>query len=348
MQSPTVSAGWPRYISRGARHRSPPLGCRARKFRAHDRRVPGRNNPGLFRAHDRPVPGRNNPGLISVREPRSPRVGFLIAGVQKAGTSTLHAALRSHPQVARSKLKELHFFDDDRRDWFDPDYRLYERGIATDPHAVIAGESTPSYVFWPGALERISAYNPRMRLIVSFRDPIERAFSQWCMNKGRDPAQPDFSAAIAACAPTSMPVTVDEAGGRYQSYVARGYYGAQVRRLLDLFDRDQLLFLDFHTAFLDFNETMDRVTDFLGLQRRARSPAPQRARAQPGNLTGRPPAATDIALLTDLFRDDLVDFSVLTGIDVSTWPTTGVATSMVEAQEVARGLATKAGLGDHA
>ena len=39
------------------------------------------------------------------------RIDFIIAGVQKAGTTSLDAYLRQHPDICMAKKKEPHFFD---------------------------------------------------------------------------------------------------------------------------------------------------------------------------------------------------------------------------------------------
>ena len=55
------------------------------------------------------------------RFPASFRVGFLIAGVQKAGTFSLFQLLRQHPNIGMSTAKEVHFFDDETTvDWSKP------------------------------------------------------------------------------------------------------------------------------------------------------------------------------------------------------------------------------------
>src|SRR6476660_8347073 len=36
---------------------------------------------------------------------------FIIAGAQKAGTSSLHKILGKHPQVISALIKEVHYFD---------------------------------------------------------------------------------------------------------------------------------------------------------------------------------------------------------------------------------------------
>lgn len=51
------------------------------------------------------------------------KLDFIIAGVQKAGTTALWGMLRRHPDIALSKTKERHFFDDERLDWFNPPYQ---------------------------------------------------------------------------------------------------------------------------------------------------------------------------------------------------------------------------------
>jgi hypothetical protein len=53
---------------------------------------------------DAPSPGERPE---SVRHAPS----FLIIGAQKCGTTTLHAYLAEHPQIATSAEKELHYFD---------------------------------------------------------------------------------------------------------------------------------------------------------------------------------------------------------------------------------------------
>ena len=104
----------------------------------------------------------------------APLVSFLIAGVQKGGTTALYDYLSDYPDVALSRIKEVHFFDDEGQDWRRPDYRAYHARFEA-PAGRPCGEATPIYVYWPNALERVAAYNPAMRFIVTLRDPVERA-----------------------------------------------------------------------------------------------------------------------------------------------------------------------------
>jgi len=106
------------------------------------------------------------------------RIDFLIAGVQKAGTTSFDRYLRQHPEIAMAKRKEVHFFDKSPPTPFAGlNHWLYHRQFDWKAQSAGAklGEATPIYVWWQGAIERIKAYAPDIRLIVSLRDPVERA-----------------------------------------------------------------------------------------------------------------------------------------------------------------------------
>ena len=124
-----------------------------------------------------------------------PRISFLIAGVQKAGTTALSRFLAAHPALYLAK-HESHFFDKDAVDWDRPDYAPYEKRFRAAKPDQLVGEKTPIYLFWDHVLDRIQAYNPAMRLIVSLRNPADRAYSHWKMETRRGHETRSFSYAI--------------------------------------------------------------------------------------------------------------------------------------------------------
>lgn len=245
-------------------------------------------------------------------------VGFLVIGVEKGGTSTLAQHLRRHPSIGLGRKKELHFFDDEARDWRVPAADAYHAHFRFPVSALIHGECTPAYVFWEPAYDRIRAYNPAMRLILLVRDPIERAFSQWEMEFARGNERQPFERAIRE---GRRRVPADRWNGprRAFSYVERGFYGRQLAALLERFPREQILILASEQLFADTDGALAAVTDFLGVPR-FRGPAPAlHARkapdvAYPSRLT-----RTDAAYLADLFADDVALFARLSGHDTSRW-----------------------------
>ncbi len=107
-------------------------------------------------------------------------VDFLGIGVQKGGTTWLFHQLSRHPQVAFPAGKEVHFWD--RADashvaqWLkvlEPPSRQTPAGLP-----IRSGEITPAYATLP--IETIRALQsacPEIRLFISFRNPLERAWS---------------------------------------------------------------------------------------------------------------------------------------------------------------------------
>ncbi|MFS8039264.1 sulfotransferase family protein [Xanthobacter sp. AM11] len=244
---------------------------------------------------------------------RGPRVQFVVVGVQKAGTTALFHFLAKHPKVTVPDLKELHFFDDDRRCWNAPAYGEYHRKFPWR-WGGLRGEATPSYIWWPQALERLAAYNPRMRIIVIFRDPVMRAHAHWRMTRERGYETLDFSTAIRSGRNRMAGVAPDDQAIRRFSYVERGFYGAQSARLLSLFPREQVLMLRQEDLSSDHDSTLRRVFDFLGL--------PDHRIAQERVFEGTfraPLAAADADLLADIYADDMARFEHLTGLDISVW-----------------------------
>src|SRR4051812_21310479 len=107
-------------------------------------------------------------------KPRSP--DFIIIGTQKSGTTSLHYYLDQHPDMRGSKPKELHYFD--RRVHSGESLVEYESAFRSFCKK-IHFESTPYYIYQPGALELIKESYPEIRLITVLRDPVKRAFSAW-------------------------------------------------------------------------------------------------------------------------------------------------------------------------
>ncbi len=167
-----------------------------------------------------------------------PKVSFLIAGTQKGGTTALYRYLRNHPQVCMAKRKEVHFFDEDR--FFAdgaPDYSFYHSFFNPSISSLVLGEATPAYMYWQPAPSRIWEYNPAMKFVISLRDPILRAFSNWNMERSRGAEPLSFWDALH--------IEADRYSGgsafhrRIHGYIARGLYFEQLQRLWAYFPKEQ-------------------------------------------------------------------------------------------------------------
>ena len=250
------------------------------------------------------------------------RVSFVIAGAQKGGTTALFDYLSEAPDLSMSREKEVHFFDDDTRDWGRPDYGPYHAHFA-DADGRPRGEATPIYLYWPGSLERICAYNPAMKLIVLLRDPVARAWSHWRMEYARGAETHPFAWCIRqgrqrlfeAEPPGTTPWGAAPWGfHREFSYVERGFYGGQVEHALSHFPREQLLVLRSEDLRADPAATLASVRRFLGLKAGA-APIPRAVHVGRQDFDyGADLSAADVDLLNRVYARDLERLADLTGV----------------------------------
>lgn len=190
------------------------------------------------------------------------KVNFIICGTQKAGTSALDTYLRVHPDLCMANVKEVHYFDRDENFMPDvADYSDYHSSFSPEDDCLLLGESTPIYMYWYDVPRRIWQYNPDMKLIVILRNPIERAYSHWSMEnfKGKDDLSfwDALNSEQARCRAT-LPQQ-----HRVYSYVDRGYYLDQLRRLWSYFPREQLLVLKSDELRNQHHKTLKKICDFL-------------------------------------------------------------------------------------
>jgi hypothetical protein len=243
-----------------------------------------------------------------------PRV--LVAGVQKGGTTALFEYLREHPSLLLPSIKEAHFFDDESIDWERPNYDRYHACFEppADGHPRLWGEVTPIYLYWPYCLERIAAYNPAMKLILIFRDPVERAWSHWKMEYARGVETQPFAWCIREGRVRVGEDLTVPGHHREFSYVERGFYGAQTQRLLNVFPREQVLLLRSDELRGAPERILGRVCDFLTAPH---FPNVQLKESHIGKAIdyGINISQEDIIYLRELFSEDSLVFSKLTGIE---------------------------------
>jgi len=199
--------------------------------------------------------------------------------------------------------KEIHFFNwlpraepltDEARD-------RYERYFARPRDAGVVGEWTPCYMHVPGSLDLLAQAAPRALVLVILRDPVARYRSGVGRQRrlARDRNQPDI------------------APGVLEDQLARGFYSAQVARVLELFPRDRVLVLQYERCLANYEEERRRTYDFLGLDPEFRTPAPRFLVRGP---TDRPAEPQEARLAERYAPDALALARMLPEIDLRLWP----------------------------
>jgi len=196
---------------------------------------------------------------------KAERLDFIVAGAQKSGTTALHYFLKKHPQIALPDRQEMHFFDDEEIFSQRPvDYELLHRHFRPIPRSALAGEVTPSYLYWKPAMERIQNYNPQIKLIILLRNPIDRAFAHWNMQRFKDREFLDFLDALKEePRRVAQPLSLES---RRFAYVDRGFYSGQLERVFKFFPREQIKIAKFEEFRDRKQESLDGIFEFLGVR----------------------------------------------------------------------------------
>jgi hypothetical protein len=212
--------------------------------------------------------------VLGIKGRKVERLDFIVAGAQKSGTTALHYFLRKHPQIALPERQELHFFDDDEIFSQPVDYDLLHRQFRpvagstllrfATARPAIAGEVTPSYLYWKPAMERIWNYNRQIKLVILLRNPIDRAFAHWNMQRFKDREPLGFLDALKEePRRIAQPLTIES---RRFAYVDRGFYSGQLERVFKFFPREQVHIVKFEGFRDRKQETLDGVFEFLGVK----------------------------------------------------------------------------------
>lgn len=185
-------------------------------------------------------------------------------GVQKAGTSALDMYLRRHPGIAMAASKEVHFFDNENVfKKTRPSYRLLDNEFEHNANG-LRGECTPIYIYWEPAMKRIWEYNPQIKIIGILRNPIERAYSHWFMEKSKGKEDLEFGLSVrnevARCR-SALPFQ-----HRIYSYVDRGFYSVQIRRISQYFPSNQVCLVKYEEFRDNQQEVLTGILAFLELE----------------------------------------------------------------------------------
>jgi hypothetical protein len=184
---------------------------------------------------------------------------FIYIGPDKAGSSWLHEVLLRHPQIFLSPAKDLYFFD-----------RYYDRGLDwylrqfddARPEHLVVGEVCQDYLFHPEAPQRIADSLGSCRMMVTLRDPADRAFSSYLymLRSGWEPGT--FLQALAG-----QPMLLQH-----------GSYATALERFTDRFGRDQIHVAVFDDLVADPQAFLDALTAWLDIESITMTPAQLGAR----------------------------------------------------------------------
>ncbi len=175
------------------------------------------------------------------------RTDTVIAGVNKAGTTSLFVSLSTHPDVAPSAIKETRYFLPARYGQPLPPFSTYEAYFRDAGARPVRLEATPNYFYGGAPMARTMAElltNPR--IVVMLREPVSRAVSFFTSQKVRlrFPAELTFAEYLADADRLPHDAFLDPENEKYMAFRG-GCYADFLPAWLDVFgDRLQIVWFE--------------------------------------------------------------------------------------------------------
>jgi len=187
---------------------------------------------------------------------------FFIVGAAKAGTTSLYAYLNHTPGVYMSPIKEPGYF---RTTDFGSKFKSsrisdkskYLKLFSEVKSEKAIGEATPGYLADPDSANLIYQAVPHAKIIISLRDPVERAYSQYLWRITKTGITQSFHEIV-----TERVDNVNDTSA-YNFCLDPGLYTKNVKRYQDLFGSEQVKIIIFEEFVKNPKKIVKEVLEFL-------------------------------------------------------------------------------------
>ena len=200
-------------------------------------------------------------------------IDFLIIGATKSATTWLQKSLQTDPRIAMPE-PELHYFSrefDKGDDWYLAQFPRTRPASWPARNRIHTLESAD-------AATRIASKLPKVKLLAQLRNPVERAYSDYCMMYRRGEIGRDVARYLDPGKPQNTRL------------ISAGLYSRQLQAFYDRFPSDQILVTFSTTMTLRPEEHLTAVRNFLELPASQRPLRPDEGEGQ-NDSDGKPEIA---------------------------------------------------------
>ena len=194
---------------------------------------------------------------------------FLIVGAPKCGTTAMWRYLHQHPKIYLSQRKDLHYFGSDltflKRERFSKDEYLSH---FDNTNEIAIGEASVWYLYSQNAAKEIFEFNPNMKIVIMLRDPVQMVYAHYTQMKFNGLGDEDLStfeealeAEPARKEGTRIPKHCPLTCTLFYREIAK--LATQIERYLEIFPKEQILFLFQEDMKTNINELYKKTLQFL-------------------------------------------------------------------------------------
>ena len=192
---------------------------------------------------------------------------FFIVGAPKSGTTNMSYYLMQHPQVFMPENLEPYYFarldvpQNYKREIIS-DEKKYLNLFKNAKNCKVVGESSPVYLYCPHSALEIKNRFPNSKLIISLRNPIEIAYSEYFSLKfmGFDQNR-SFDELLDS---SEEQLTRNEF--HIDSLLEAGFYSKHIKRFQKIFSKNQIKIIIFEEYVKNTVPTINSILSFLGIK----------------------------------------------------------------------------------
>ncbi len=160
-------------------------------------------------------------------------IDLMIVGAQKAGTTSLLMYLGEHPNIVRHAQKEFAYFltPNEYKKGYESAVKKYYQTESISDSDIILAKSASLYSD-EEALKRLYAHNPKCEIVIILRNPVDRAYSSYLMEKNAGSGSFGFD---------EIPRLLShKSSWEYQFFIDYGIYIQHLRILYSIFPKEQV------------------------------------------------------------------------------------------------------------
>lgn len=190
------------------------------------------------------------------------KIDVMIVGAQKAGTTSLLKYLSEHPQCVGHPQKEFAYFTDDKEfeQGIDIAFKKYFSHKDSNKSEKVIAKNAGLYTYQKG-LERLKANSPNCEIIILLRNPVERTYSSYLMEKNYGSVKFDFS---------ELPDLIkkhqdnDESWG-FNFFINYGLYAQHLTNIYRHFPKEQVTVILYRDFKKDSLKECKNIFDKIGV-----------------------------------------------------------------------------------
>jgi len=191
---------------------------------------------------------------------------FFIVGGSKCGTTNISYYLNLHPKIFFSELNEPYYFckwdvpEEYNRNSMITNMKKYLDLFKNVKNEIIVGEASSPYLSCPHAALEIKKAFPNSKILISIRNPIERAHSAYFSYQFMKPNEQNFMEMIK-----THEKLISEKIFYIDSILESGFYTKNIKRYQEIFGKENVKVIIFEDYIKNTNQHIASIFNFLGI-----------------------------------------------------------------------------------